>query len=140
VLNGYSNSFDVTSKCRAIALGQIASGASAIFQVADACGLGALAAARERGVWGIGVDVDESHLGPQILTSVVKRVDVAVFDISSSFRRHRLRTGTDAVFDLANGGVALGKISPKVPPAFVRRLDPIRAAIVAGRIKVPARL
>lgn len=137
-LNGYSYDFVNGAKCRGIALTQIAAGASAIFQVADACGLGALAAARERHVWGIGVDVDESYLGPHILTSVVKRLDIAVYDIVKSFQAGRFHGGTDASFDLANGGVALGKFSPKAPHPYVRQLAPIRAAIVAGRIKVPS--
>ena len=51
-----------------------------VFQVAGGCGLGALDAAKERGVlWGIGVDRDQSDLGAHILTSAVKRVDQSVF-------------------------------------------------------------
>jgi len=139
-LNGYSYDFSNAAKCRAIALTQIAAGATAVFQVADACGFGALAAAGERHVWGIGVDVDESYLGPYILTSVVKRLDIAVYDIVKSFRAGRLRGRTDANFDLANGGVGLGKVSLRVPKAYLRQLAPIRAGIVAGKIKVPSTL
>src|SRR5262249_34739143 len=128
------------AKCRAIALTQIAAGATAVFQGADACGLGALAAAGERHVWGIGVDVDEAYLRPYILTSVVKRLHIAVYDIVKSFRAGRFRGRTDANFDLANGGVGLGKISPRVPKAYLRQLGPIRAGIVAGKIKVPSTL
>ena len=50
-----------------------------MFQVAGGCGLGALEAAGEKKVWGIGVDADQSAIGPQILTSAVKRVESAVF-------------------------------------------------------------
>jgi hypothetical protein len=46
-------------------------------------------------------------------------------------------TGGELVFDLRNGGVGLGKISPKVPRAYLRQLDTIRRRIVAGSIKVP---
>jgi len=140
LLNAYSGDFLNRSKCRAIALQQIAAGAGAVFQVADACGLGALAAAKEKHVWGIGVDVDQSFLGPRILTSVVKNLDVAVFATIASFKEGRFHTGTDAVFDLANDGVGLGRISPKVPRTFIRRLDAIRARIVAGKITVPSSL
>jgi basic membrane protein A len=139
-LNGYSNDFNQAAKCRTIALAQIAAGASAVFQVADACGLGALAAAKERHVWGIGVDVDESYLGPHVLTSVVKRLDIAVYEVVKSFQARRFHGGRNAEFDLANGGVALGKISPRVPQRYLPLLGHVRAAIVSGKIKVPSRL
>jgi basic membrane protein A len=138
LLNGYANDFVMQSKCRAVALGEIALGARAILQVAGPCGLGALAAAKARGVWGIGVDADQSYLGPFILTSVVKRLDVAVFDTIKTFTQGKLHPGTDAVFDLANGGVALGKISPKVPRSLLAKLDPIRKQILTGTIRVPS--
>jgi basic membrane protein A len=70
-LNTYAKSFSNFAKCRAVALDQIAKGAGAIFNVAGGCGFGALEAARERGTWGVGVDVDQSYLGPHILTSAV---------------------------------------------------------------------
>src|SRR2546425_4198551 len=79
-LNAYSEDWNDQAKCKQIALNQIEQGASVIFQVASGCGLGALDAAKEKGVWGIGVDADQSFLGPHILTSAVKRVDTAVFD------------------------------------------------------------
>jgi basic membrane protein A and related proteins len=137
LLNGYANSFQVPAKCRAVALNQIAQGAGAIFDVADYCGLGALAAARQRHVWGIGVDVDQWRLGPHILTSVLKRVDVAVFDTIKAYKEGKLHPGNDAVFDLENGGVGLGRYSRRVPQTLIARLGPIRAEIVAGRIEVP---
>jgi basic membrane protein A len=54
--------------------------------VAGQCGLGALDAAKEKKVQGIGVDADQSYLGPHILTSALKKVDVAVFDAIKSAR------------------------------------------------------
>src|SRR5207249_3204137 len=78
VLNGYSQDFTDQTKCKTVALNEIEQGAMAIFQVAGYCGLGALDAAKEKHVWGIGVDADQSFLGPHILTSAVKRVDTAV--------------------------------------------------------------
>jgi hypothetical protein len=46
-------------------------------------------------------------------------------------------TGGDTVYNLRNGGVGLGKISPSVPPALLRRLAEVRRQIVAGEIEVP---
>src|SRR6266540_5650523 len=79
LLNGYSEDWADQAKCKQVALNQIEQGAGVIFQVAGGCGLGALDAAKEKGVWGIGVDADQSFLGSHILTSAVKRVDTAVF-------------------------------------------------------------
>ena len=111
-----------------------------IFAVAGPCGLGALAAATEKGVWGVGVDIDQSYLGPHILTSAVKRLDVAVYDLVRSLVRGTLTTGGDSVFDLRNGGVGLAKISPKVPRSFLAQVERIRREIVAGKISVPSTL
>ena len=78
-LNAYSSDWDDQAKCKEIALSQIARGATVVFQVAGGCGLGALSAAKQRKVWGIGVDADQSFLGPFVLTSALKRVGEAVF-------------------------------------------------------------
>src|SRR5687768_9921757 len=75
----YSQDWDDQAKCKELALNQIARGSQVVFQVAGGCGLGALDAAGERDVWGIGVDADQSSLGDHILTSAQKGVDAAVF-------------------------------------------------------------
>ena len=80
VANGYSQKFDDPAPCKELALNQIAEGAKVVFQVAGGCGLGALDAAKEKGVQGIGVDADQAYLGDHIMTSALKKVDVAVFD------------------------------------------------------------
>jgi basic membrane protein A len=139
-LNAYSNDFGSLPKCRTLALNQIARGSGAVFAVAGGCGLGALAAAKEKGVWGIGVDIDQSYLGPFILTSVVKRLDVATYDLVRSLKDGTFTTGADTIFDLRNEGVGLGKINPKVPRSLLHEVDRIRRQIIAGRIRVPAAL
>ena len=62
-LNAYSQDFVDQAKCKELALNQIAEGSQVVFQVAGACGLGALDAAKEKGVQGIGVDADQAYLG-----------------------------------------------------------------------------
>src|SRR4029453_12309530 len=114
-LNSYTDSFLDPVKGRSVALSQIAKGSQVVFQVASACGLGALEAAKERGIWGIGVDVDQSHLGRHILTSAVKRLDVAVFDTIEELVRGTLETGRTSRFSLRTRGVGLGTISAAVP-------------------------
>jgi basic membrane protein A len=140
VLIGYSQDFIAQDKCKSIASNQIAAGSHVVFNVAGPCGLGALQAAKEQGVWGVGVDVDQAYLGPHILTSAVKRVDTGVFLTVKAAQAGTLKGGNDLVFNLKNGGVALGKISPKVPASFKARINALKAQIIAGKLKVPAAL
>ena len=133
-LNGYSEDFADLAKCKQIALNQIEQGAGVIFQVAGGCGLGALDAAKEKGVWGIGVDADQSFLGSHILTSAVKRVDTAVFDAIKLAVDGKFKGG-NIVFGLKDNGVAIGKISSKVPKSEVAKVMQIRADIISGKIR-----
>jgi basic membrane protein A and related proteins len=134
LLNAYSEDFSDQAKCKQVALNQIEQGAGVIFQVAGGCGLGALDAAKEKGVWGIGVDADQSFLGPHILTSAVKRVDTAVFLAIKSVVDGTFKGGNMS-FGLKQNGVGIGKISPKVPQAEVAKVNQIRADIISGKIK-----
>jgi basic membrane protein A len=135
-VNGYSQDFTDQAKCKAIALNQIAAGSVAVFAVAGGCGLGALDAARQQHVWGIGVDADQSFLGQHILTSATKRVDRAVFLAVKDVKDGKFHGG-NAVYGLDRGGVGLGKISPKVPKQDVAAVNRIRAQITAGTIVPP---
>jgi basic membrane protein A and related proteins len=137
VLIGYSQDFIAQDKCKAVADNQIAAGSKVVFAVAGPCGFGALSAAKEAGVWGDGVDVDQAYLGPHILTSAVKRVDLGVFRFVQAVQAGTLTPGNDVVFDLKNGGVALGKISNKVPKAYLKRINARKEQIIAGKIKPP---
>jgi basic membrane protein A len=144
---GYSDQFAIgfSAKCKEIALNQIQQGAQVIFQVAGGCGLGALDAAKanhkgKRPVWGIGVDADQAYLGKHILTSGTKKVDNAAFKFFSLVNSGTFKGGRDLVFTLKNGGQGVGKISPKVPRTFITKMNAIKALIIKGKIKPPAKL
>ena len=139
-LIAYSQDFVDQAKCNELALNQIGRGSKVVFAVAGNCGLGALDAAKQQGVWGVGVDNDQSFLGPHILTSAVKRVDVAVFEAISAAVEGSFEGSTDLVFDLENDGVAVGKISPKVPEEFVERMNDLEPLIRSGEIDPPSTL
>ena len=142
-LNGYANGFFASqrARCRNVALRQIARGAGVVFSVAGQCGLGALRAAKEQAVWGIGVDVDQSPLGRHILTSAVKNVDAAIFETVRAAQRGGLALGRTTVLGVRQGAVGLGRISPRVPRELVRKVDRVRRLIAAGRIRdIPTRL
>ena len=137
LLNGYSQDFVAQDKCKNLALQQIAQGSKVVFQVAGGCGLGALDAAKQKHVWGIGVDADQSYIGPQVLTSALKRVDTDVFTTIKQLRNGIWKGGRTFTFDVANGGIDIGKVSPKVPKAIVAKVEAIKAKIKAGKIHIP---
>jgi basic membrane protein A len=135
----YSQDFVDQAKCKELALNHIDAGSKVEFAVAGGCGLGALDAAKEAKIWGVGVDKDQSFLGPHILTSAVKRVDRAVQGVIQAESIGVFPGGQDINFNLANGGVAIGKISRKVPPAFITKMNTIGLQIQNGVIKPPTK-
>jgi basic membrane protein A len=94
VLRAYSDEFADTSPCEALANRQVDRGSDIVFAAAGRCSLGALAATAIRGVWGVGVDSDQSSLGNHVLVSTVKRYDEAVFYAVRSFVQGNLDPGT----------------------------------------------
>jgi basic membrane protein A len=113
---------------------QIAQGVDVVFAAAGTTGLGILQAARDAGKLGIGVDSNQNHLHPGfVLTSLVKRVDLAVY---SAFQG--VQPGVTAL-GLKEGAldVAMDEHNAKlVPPAMKARVDAARADIVSGKLKV----
>jgi basic membrane protein A and related proteins len=132
-LNAYSQDFVDQAKCKEIALDQIAQGSKVVFQVAGQCGLGALDAAKEKGVQGIGVDADQAYLGEHVLTSALKKVDVAVFDAIKRVQDGSFKGGTDVIATVKNGGVGLGKISP-AGAKYEAQIKKITDEIASGKI------
>ena len=134
-LNAYSQDFVDQAKCKEIALNQIARGAHVVFQVAGQCGLGALSAAKEKNVRGIGVDADQAYLGAHVLTSALKKVDVAVYQTVQAVQDGRFSGGENSVFDVASGGVGLGQIASDVPADLVAEVNRVQNELAAGKIR-----
>jgi basic membrane protein A len=134
VLNGYSSDWDDQAKCKELALNQIGRGAGVVFQVAGGCGLGALDATRQQKVWGIGVDADQSFLGPHVLTSAQKKVDAAVFATIQSVQDGSWQGGRNATFGLKEEGVGLGTISKETPTEDLDAVEKVSEEIVSGEI------
>jgi basic membrane protein A and related proteins len=133
-LNGYSQDFVDQAKCKEIALDQIAKGSKVVFQVAGGCGLGALDAAKEKGVQGVGVDADQGYLGDHILTSAVKAVDLAVFEAIQRAQEGKFKGGTDVTYSVENEGVGIGKISAE-GQKYADQVQEIQDQIASGDIK-----
>jgi basic membrane protein A and related proteins len=142
VLIDYSGDFpnSIAPKCKELALKHISQGSQAEFQVAGGCGLGALQAANQKKVWGIGVDADQAYLGSHILTSGVKRVDTAVYTFYRLAKAGKLGAGKDLVFNLKNKGQDVGKISKRVPQGFITKMNAQKPLIISGKIKPPSTL
>jgi basic membrane protein A and related proteins len=130
----YSSDWDDQAKCKELALNQIAAGSKVVFQVAGGCGLGALNAAKERGVWGVGVDADQSFLGPHVLTSALKGVDQAVFQTIKGIQDGTWQGGGNSVFGLDRDGVGLGTMSPKANKADIAKVDEIKQQLAKGEL------
>ena len=132
-LNAYSQDFVAQDKCKEIALDQISQGSQVVFQVAGQCGLGALDAAKQEGVQGIGVDADQGYLGKHILTSALKKVDVAVFEAIKSVQDGTFKGGQDILFSVENEGVGLGELGPEAQQ-YADQIQEIQDQIASGEI------
>ena len=137
--------FNDPARGKEIAAGMYESGADVIYSAAGGSGLGAFEAAREAGepgeVWAIGVDSDQyqlvsPELQPYILTSMLKKVDVAVYETIKSVNDGTFAGGV-VVFDLASGGVGYSTSGGFVDD-IADQLDAFAAQIASGEIVVPS--
>src|SRR3954453_21930976 len=132
-LNAYSEDFVAQDKCKELALNQIGEGSQVVFQVAGQCGLGALDAAKQENVQGIGVDADQAYLGPHIMTSALKKIDEAVFKTVTDVQNDAFKGGTDTVFDVKSDGVGYGKTND-VGAKYTHQVDAQKAQIASGKL------
>ncbi|MFF2810560.1 BMP family protein [Streptomyces sp. NPDC058000] len=133
--------FNDPAAAKAKAQGMLDSGIDIIYSAAGQSGAGSIEAiSKVKGAWAIGVDSDQyrqpglARYKDHILTSVVKNVDVAVFDLIKSCEQHKPLTGIHT-YDLKHGGVSLatsgGFISDIQP-----QIDAARKQIIEGQVKV----
>lgn len=138
-LNDYSQDFVAQAKCKEKALNQIAQGSVVEFQVAGQCGLGVLDASHEKGIFGVGVDADQGYLGSWVMTSALKKVDVAVNSSIQAAKGSKLQGGKNVVFGAKVNGVGYGKWSAKVPASIKNAVAAQFKLLKAGKIKgIPA--
>src|SRR5437762_1536520 len=109
VLLNYANdpTFADQAKCKETTLNQIQQGSGVVFEAAGACGLGGLDAAKEQGIWGIGVDADQGFLGKHILTSALKNVSLSVYQAIAAYKKNPsgFKGGFDKIYNAKNNGV-----------------------------------
>jgi basic membrane protein A and related proteins len=129
--------FNNTAKCKDTALSQINQHqADIIFQVAGGCGIGALDAAYQKNLFGIGVDADQGYIHPDVITSALKKVDVAVYTIIDDTEKGQY-TNNPPKFDLVHDGVGYATPSSTVPADAVAKANSIADMIKAGTLTPP---
>ena len=120
-----------------LARAQIDQGADVIYHSAGGTGIGVLQAAADEGILGIGVDKNQNHLHPgKVLTSMVKRVDVAVYN---AFKDGVDLTSGFVVMTLANDGVGYSMDehnAPLVSADMAAAVEGARAKIISGELAV----
>lgn len=137
----YIGSFDDVASGQELANLLFDSGADIVYTAAGKAGLGAIDAVKSRaGDYVIGVDSNQDALAPgKVLTSMVKRVDVAVFDVARAMQRGKPLTG-HLVLGLKDGAIGLTNFEytrNAIGPARIARLAAIKAAIIRGQINPP---
>lgn len=122
-----------------LAKGQFDRGVDVVYAAAGSTGLGVLQAAKDRGKLGIGVDSNQNHLHPgTMLTSMLKRVDLAAYDSFKAAQAGTWKGGTQ-VLGLKEGGVdwALDQFNQSlVTPEMKAKVEAAKAAIISGKIAV----
>ena len=125
---------------KAIAIAEIAEGADVLYHAAGATGHGVLEAAHDAGCMAIGVDADQYDEMPDtVVTSMIKRADVAVFDAIRTTAAGRFDGGMH-VFGVADGAVDYVHTGPhaaRLPPAVIAEVERLRGLIAAGALAVP---
>ncbi|MFI6097416.1 BMP family protein [Lentzea sp. NPDC051213] len=133
--------FQDAPKGQEAAKGQIDKGADVIYQAAGASGKGIFSAAKQAGVLAIGVDSDQYNQATVadtkdvIVSSMLKRVDVAVYDFIKAVAKNDLAS-LPKVFDLKVNGVGYATSGGKIDAKLQGILEGYKAQIIEGKIKV----
>ena len=137
VLQYNANNFGDSAGGSTAAKDMITKGADVIYHAAGGTGMGVIEACNEEGIWAIGVDTDQSILAPDhVITSAMKRVDVASQDISKAVADGNFVSGVH-LYDLSNGGVDLAPTRDHIPADVLEKVEAAKKAIIDGSKTVP---
>jgi len=135
------DAFKDPAKGKALAIAEMAAGADVLYHASGATGHGVFEAAHDAGRMAIGVDSDQYDEMPDtVVTSMVKRADVAVFDTIRAVADGKFEGGMH-VFGVKDGAIDYvheGPHAARLPPGVVARVEALRAEIADGRIHVPS--
>lgn len=144
VVVGYAGStpdaYRDPAKGKAIAVSQIGAGVDVVYHASGATGHGVFEAAHDAHIFAIGVDSDQHDEMPDVVvTSMVKRADVALFDTIREVKEKRFHGGFHA-FGLREGGIDYvheGPHASRIDPGVQAAIQKMRDDVVSGRVKVP---
>ncbi|PGK47890.1 BMP family ABC transporter substrate-binding protein [Bacillus anthracis] len=149
IVSQYADAFDKPEKGSVLASAMYGQGIDVIYHASGATGNGVFTEAKNRkkkgeNVWVIGVDRDQNQEGmPEnvTLTSMVKRVDIAVAKVAQEAKDGKLKGGKVEEFGLKDDGIGISKTTDnvkKVNPEILTKVEEFEKKITAGEIKVPA--
>lgn len=137
ILQYNADSFADTAGGKSAATQMVTNGADIIYHAAGGTGLGVIDGCKENGIWAIGVDSDQSIIAPEtILTSAMKRVDNASFDVSKAVCEGTLEGGI-ITYDLAAAGVDIAPTTTNLSDDVLKAVEDVKAKIISGEIVVP---
>ena len=140
----YTGNWDDLSKAKDQANQQFGNGADIIYQATGKAGQGVIQAAKEKGAhfYAIGVDQDQDYMAEgRVLTSMVKRVDNAVYDTVKRVRDGSFVAGTK-VYTLKDGGVGLSEMKytkQDIPPDVLAKLEKLTKMVADGTVVPPSK-
>ncbi|WP_352417959.1 BMP family ABC transporter substrate-binding protein [Proteiniborus sp.] len=133
----YADSFNDSARGKEIALAQNSKGADVIYHAAGGVGVGLIEAAEEKGFWAIGVDKDQSELAPKnVLCSMIKRVDVATYEISKDVIEGKFQGGLKK-YGISDEAIGYSDNAGNLPEDIKTAMEKHKQAIIDGKIVVP---
>ena len=138
----YVGDFNDSQKGMELALSQMGMQADVVYHAAGKAGIGVIKAAQTKGegYYAIGVDKDQDDEAPgRVLTSMVKRVDVAVFEVCKKVSEGVFNSGT-VELGLKEDGVGLSVMKntkDKIPAEVLKKIESLKREIIEGKIKPP---
>jgi basic membrane protein A and related proteins len=141
VLQVYAGSFKDPAKGMELTKGLFAKRADIIFHASGATGIGVIKAVQNNGSgYAIGVDLDQDDLAPgRVLTSMVKRVDNAVFNVCEQLSRGEFKDGT-VELGLKEGGISLSEMKhtkKDIPAEVLKEIEELKQLIIDEKIAPP---
>ena len=137
------DAFKNPAKGKELALSQYSQGADIIYHASGVTGLGVFEAAREMKKYAIGVDMDQWNEAPgYVLTSMIKKGNVAVYDIIKEWKGKKFVGGRAEVFGLSDDGVDFvydQNNKPLIPQDVYDKVKSLKQQIISGQIKVPSK-
>ena len=136
VLQYNANSFGDVAAGSAAVKNFVTKGADVVYHAAGGTGAGVITGCQENGIYAIGVDADQSFLAPEtVITSAMKRVDIAAQDISKAVKEGTFKGGI-TMYDINNGGVDVAPTQDLLTEDMIAAVETAKAALQDGSIVV----